>query len=71
MIAPIRETELPAEGRPRTSKEVRRLLASLFLDETRDVSRSGPSVPGWKAWFLVAWATILTLVYLATMLDLI
>ena len=71
MIAPIRETEPPAQRRPRTSEEVRRLLVSLFIDETRDPSRSAPSVPGWKAWTLVVWATLLTLVYLATMLDLI
>jgi hypothetical protein len=71
MIAPIRETEPPAQDRPRTSDEVRRLVASIFLDETRDDSRPARSIPGWKAWALVAWATVLTLIYFAAMLDLI
>ena len=71
MIAPIRETETHAQERPRTSDEVRRLVASIFLDETRENLRPARSIPSWKAWALVAWATVLTLIYLATMLDLI
>ena len=70
MIAPIREQEPPTQRRPRTSDEVRRLVASLFLDEARDESPPARSVPSWKAWALVAWATILTLIYFASMLDL-
>jgi len=70
MIAPIREVEPSVRRRPRTSDEVRRLVASLFLDEARDESSPARSVPSWKAWALVVWATVLTLVYLASMLDL-
>jgi hypothetical protein len=70
MIAPIREKEPPAQHRPRTSAEVRRLVASLFLEETGSDSPPARSVPKWKAWALIFWATILTLVYFAAMLDL-
>ncbi len=71
MIAPIREAEPPPQHPPRTSDEVRRFVASLFLDEARDDRRAAPSVPRWKAWLLIAWATAITLVYFAAMLDLI
>ena len=71
MIAPIRETEPPTQDRPRTSDEVRRLIASIFLDEAGSDSRPARMVPSWKAWALVLWAAVLTLVYLAAMLDLI
>ena len=70
MIAPIRQADPPAQHRPRTSAEVRRLVASLFLEDSRNESRPARSVPSWKAWTLVVWATVLTLVYLASMLDL-
>ncbi len=71
MIAPIREVEPPTERRPRGSDEIRRLVASLFLDKAGDDRRPAPPVPRWKAWLLIAWAAVITLVYLATMLDLI
>ncbi len=71
MIAPIREVEPPPQRRPRTSDEIRRLVASLFLDEAGDDRRPAPSVPRWKAWLLIAWASAVTLVYFAAMLDLI
>ncbi len=70
MIAPIREAEAP-QKRSRTSGDVRRLVASLFLDEAGEETRPAPSVSRWKAWLLVAWATVITLVYFAAMLDLI
>ena len=71
MIAPIRETDAPAEHRSQASTEVRRLVASLFLDEARFDSRPARPIASWKAWALVIWAGALTLVYLAAMLDLI
>lgn len=71
MIAPIRETEPPIEQSSKTSNEVRRLVASLFLDEARDDTRSTRPIARWKAWALIAWAGVLTLIYFAAMLDLI
>ncbi len=71
MICPIRETESPSQGQSGASDDVRRLVASLFLDEARENERPAPSVPGWKAWLLIAWAAVVTLAYMAAMLDLI
>lgn len=71
MIAPIREAEPGSENRPRTPREVRRLVASMFLNEEDKAHRPAPAIPRWKAWLLVAWATTVTVVYLAAMLNLI
>lgn len=71
MIAPIREAEPSPRHAKRTSSEVRRLVASLFLDDAPDDRPSVPSVPGWKAWLLIVWATVVTLIYVAAMVDLI
>lgn len=70
MIAPIRETEPPVEEGTHASREVRRLVASLFLDEDREVDPAPSPVSHWKAWLLVGWAAAITLVYLASMLNL-
>jgi hypothetical protein len=70
MIAPIRETDPPAQSRSQTPRDVRRLVASLFLDEDREAKPAAPPIPRWKAWLLVSWATIFTLIYCAAMLGL-
>ncbi len=70
MIAPIRETDLAAQGRLRTGRDVRRLVASLFLDQDCETTRAAPPIARWKAWLLVSWAMFVTLAYFASMLDL-
>lgn len=71
MIAPIREAEPPAQRRPRTTDEVRRFVASMFLDQSAGDERPTSLVSRWKAWLLIGWAIGITLVYFAAMLDLI
>jgi hypothetical protein len=71
MIAPIREADPPSQGRSRTSGEVRRLVASLFLDEAVEENRPVPPISRWKAWLLIGWAAVITLIYFAAMLDLV
>ncbi len=70
MIAPIRDTGVTTEDPSRTPRDVRQLVASLFLDEDRQGRRSPPPIARWKAWLLVSWAAIVTGIYLAAMLDL-
>jgi hypothetical protein len=70
MIAPIREAEPPPRAKPRRTSDVRRLVASLFLDDDRAQQRPAASVVRWKAWLLVVWAVAITIVYFASMLDL-
>ncbi|MHB8902331.1 MAG: hypothetical protein ACYC6Y_26525 [Thermoguttaceae bacterium] len=70
MIAPIREIVPLSESRSRTPRDVRRLVASLFLDGERGGRPEAPPMRRWKAWLIVSWASLVTLIYLAEMLDL-
>lgn len=71
MIAPIREVDPPPGEQSRTHGDVRRLIASLFLEDAGQPRRPAPAIARWKAWLLIAWATVVTLVYFAAMLDVI
>ena len=68
MIAPLRQTEPepPSSGLQRA----RRAVATLLFERHREHSPDPPAWPGWKAWLLAGWITLVLAAYGASMLGL-
>jgi hypothetical protein len=67
LIAPIRgsQQDPPSTGIQRA----RRAVAAMLLLSDRDGFDEPPALPGWKAWVLAAWITVVLAAYVGSMLG--
>lgn len=69
MIAPIRERDRQTPEETSRFREMRRLVASLFLAEAGELKREAAPIAAWKAWCFLAWAAAIAGIYLLTMIG--
>lgn len=69
MIAPIREEGRQASEETSRFQEMRRIVASLFLEETGEPKWKPAPIAAWKAWSFLAWAAAITGFYFLSMIG--